>query len=587
MERLNRSIVDKALLEAAFISEEKWDQLLQEQQRTGKPMAGLLKEKGFLDEETAISALQELLDIPRVNLYSYRIEDRVIEAIPADYARRYQVMPVGIRDGSLFLAMADPLDLEALDNAAMLTGREICPVLAEDKAISYAINHYYDMGSSNLAVETKSDNGSIVQEAETKEKALASEEYTPVVRMVNYLIDRALEEGASDIHLEPADEGLRIRMRLDGILHDLAVSHRFKQAQIISRVKIMSNLDIAEKRLAQDGNIHYCSDGRDINLRVSTMPTLHGEKAVIRILDNEKVILPLKSLGFSNANYPAFQRLILNQSGMLLVTGPTGCGKTTTLYSTLNFLNSPRNNIITVEDPVEYRLNGINQVPVNLKINRTFANTLRSILRQDPDIIMVGEIRDLETAKIATQAALTGHLVLSTLHTNNAASAVTRLVDMGIEPFMVTASTVGIVAQRLIRKICPHCIEEYRLGEEDKEFFRQYFKKEPPPALARGAKCKRCNHTGYRGRVPIHELLVLNQELQVLVLRNAPAGELHKKAIELGMRSLLEDGLRLLEKRVSTMGEVVRATFNSLFDERNGEYAKDSTYLDELQKDPR
>ncbi len=584
MERLNRQSIDKALLEAALIPEERWNQILGEQKAAGKSLAKLLIEKELITEETAASIMEEVLNIPRVNLFSYKIEDEIFESIPAGMARRYRIMPVQIHEERLFLAMADPLDLAALDDVAMLTGREIIPVIAEDKAISYAINHYYDMGSCSDPGQGVNGTESAVRETDLYNSVNTSVENAPVVKIVNSLIDRAIEEGASDIHLEPSGEGLRIRMRLDGILHDLAVSHRFNEAHIVSRVKIMANLDIAEKRLAHDGNIHHKNRGGEINLRVSTMPTVYGEKVVIRVLDNRNIVLPLDRLGFSPANHRTFQRLILNQSGMILVTGPTGCGKTTTLYSALNYLNSPRFNIITVEDPVEYRLKGINQVPVNRKINLTFANTLRSILRQDPDIIMVGEIRDLETVKIATQAALTGHLVLTTLHTNNAASAVTRLIDMGLEPFLVTASTVGIIAQRLIRKICPFCREEYLLSKEEKEFFYNYFKKEPPPSLSRGAKCKRCSQTGYRGRTSIQELLVLSQELQALILKNAPAALLQKKAIEQGMEPLLDNGLRFLEERGTTLGEIVRATFNSLFDEEIAAYAENNSFLTGLKR---
>ncbi len=581
MDSPSRGTVEKALLEAAAVPEENREPLLKEQRMTGKTLAGILIEKELLNEEKAASIMEDLLNLTRVNLYNYKIMQETVECIPAEMARRYRVMPLAVKGGKLYLAMADPLDLGAMDDIAMITGREVCPVLAGEKAVSYAISHYYDL-AGYAAPEEEAAEGGAVREAETYSSPRPSAEDAPVIKLVNILIERALEEGASDIHLEPSEEGLRIRMRLDGALHDLAVPSRHRQAHIISRIKIMANLDIAEKRLPQDGNIHYRREGREVNLRVSTMPTVHGEKAVVRVLDKKKIILPLDSLGFSAGNFRLLKRLLLNQSGMILVTGPTGCGKTTTLYSALNYLNSPAYNIITVEEPVEYRLKGINQVPVNPRINRTFAGALRSILRQDPDIIMIGEIRDLETAKIASQAALTGHLVLSTLHTSNAAGAVTRLTDMGLEPFMVVAATVGVIAQRLIRQNCSHCLVEYRLEGEEKDLFRGYFEKDPPGRLFRGSGCRRCNHTGFRGRTSIQELLVMSRELQALILAQAPAVEIHNKAVQQGMQPLITGGMRYLEAGITTPGEVIRATFNSLFDGELAAFAEKSALFEKL-----
>ncbi len=585
MERLNRNVIDKALLEAASVSAKDREGILKEQKVTGKSLARILIDKELLDEEATASIMEELLNIPRINLYNYKIKEALADCIPAEMARRYRVIPVGIREEKLYLAMADPLDLAAIDDITMVTGREVCPVLAGEKAISYVISHYYDLATYPVQEEKRVSGGSAVREAEVNSPQHNPAEEAPVVKLVNFLIERALDEGASDIHLEPSEKGLRIRLRLDGMLYDQAVPPRFKQAHIVSRVKVMANLDIAEKRLPQDGNIHYIRDGRDVNLRVSTLPTVHGEKVVIRLLDKTKVIMPLESLGFVPGNYRAFQHLLLNHSGMILVTGPTGCGKTTTLYSALHYLNNPRYNIITVEDPVEYQLDGINQVPVNRRINRTFASTLRSMLRQDPDIIMVGEIRDLETVKIAAQAALTGHLVFSTLHTNNAASAVTRLIDMGLEPFMVVASTIGVIAQRLIRKNCTFCLEEYPLTDEEKEFFLGYFKTEPPLKLSRGAGCRRCNQTGFNGRISIQELLVLNQELQAMILQKAPASEIYRKAMEQGMQPMVAGGLSCLEQGITTLGEVVRATFNSLHDLDVTGNTLNSVFVAEMQDD--
>ncbi len=576
---VNRRKIEVALLNKAALGEKEQAKVLAEQKATKTNLGPLLVEKNLLSEEHVIGILAKLLGITRVDLFKERVTPEALDSIPAEIADRYRVFPVKIGPGGLLLAMADPLDLSAIDDVSRISGKEITVAIASKKEIEQAARHYYALRGYGLEVEVGS---SVLREHGGQDSIIDDRGQGPVVQMVNTLIDRAVEQGASDIHLEPTGEGLRTRIRLDGILHDLAVPTRFRQEQIISRVKIMANLDIAEKRLAQDGNIRRENGSEEINLRVSTMPTIHGEKVVIRLLDKEKIILPLDKLGLNADSYRTFKRLLLNRSGMVLVTGPTGCGKTTTLYSALNYLNSSQVNIITVEDPVEYRLKGVNQVAVNRRIERTFAGALRTILRQDPDIIMVGEVRDLETVKIAGQAALTGHLVLSTLHTNSAAGAITRLTDMGLEPFMVTASTVGVIAQRLIRKVCPHCRAAYRPEEDEKKFYCAFFKKDPPGVFHRGKGCQNCNNTGYRGRVMIQEMLVLNRELQDMILGRKPAESLHGKAVEQGMVPLADDGLRCLEEGITTMGEVVRATFNSLYDSDICSYAESNSFFNRL-----
>ena len=579
----SRNLIGRVLLEAGLINKENLQSVLEEEKATGRSFGRLLIEKGLISEVKLLAVLEKRLNIARVDLLKIKINPETIKVIPPEMARRYQVIALKKKDQKLYVAMDDPLNLAAVDDLAIISGAEIYPVLAERGAISKAIDEYYQntRGNANQSSGLVYSRG----EATHNETTAFSPDQGPAVKVVNDLIDRAIKEGASDIHFEPSDEGLRIRMRLDGVLHDLSMQHRDLQNQIISRVKIMASLDIAEKRLPQDGNIQLQSNDQDINLRVSTMPTIHGEKVVIRLLEKERIVLPLEELGFSDHYYRSFMRLLLNQAGMVLVTGPTGCGKTTTLYSALNFLNRPEDNIVTVEDPVECRLKGINQIQINRRIDRTFANTLRSILRQDPDIIMIGEIRDLETAKIATQAALTGHLVLSTLHTNNAAGAVTRLIDMGLEPYLVTASLTGVIAQRLIRMICPHCKTEHLLTEEEKTFYFKYFKKEPPAVLYKGGKCNICNQTGYRGRTSIQELLLLNQDLNDLILAGVTAGSLQDKAVIQGMQPLVVDGLRCLEEGITTLGEVVRTTFSSVFDTEAAGYAGSSTFITQLQKE--
>lgn len=562
----NSRRIESVLLEAKLITEKQLNSVLDEHKKSGKRIGRLLVEKGFISEEKLFTIMEEELNIPQVNLDQCRINPADANSIPAEMAIRHRVIPIASKDGLVTLAMADPLDLAAVDDVAMVTGAEVNPVAARESAVNYLLTQLYSIeepagqgvSARNVKIPEGDSTGHVQGHSRLKVDA------APVVRMVNSLIERAIEEGASDIHLEPSDEKLRIRIRLDGVLHDLTAPPKHTRANIVSRVKIMANLDIAERRLPQDGNIEWKGTREGISLRVSTLPTVHGEKVVIRLLEKEKIILPLDKLGFSKGNYQTFLRLLLNHYGLVLVTGPTGCGKTTTLYSALHYLNRPHDNIITVEDPVEYRLKGVNQVQVNRRINHNFANALRSILRQDPNIIMVGEIRDLETAKITTQAAFTGHLVLSTLHTNNAAGAVTRLTDMGLAEYLVTASLMGVVAQRLVRKICSHCIEEYMPGEKEKYLYQSFFQKDPPQKLMRGVKCKRCNNTGYRGRTAIHEIFVLNEDLQELILRKPTAEILQKKAVEQGMVPLVQDGLRCVEAGQTTVDEIIRTTFNSI-----------------------
>jgi len=551
---LGRRRLESALLNSGLISPEQLELALEEQRQQGKRLSKYLIEKDIITEEQFINILEEYFNIPRVEPGQFNITSEIAALIPAETAKRLRVMPLAHNNGQLTVAMLDPLDLNCLDDLSRLTGLDINPVTARESSINYLITQFYsieDAGDGKIILESDSD-------PQTDE--------APVIRMVNSLIEKAIDEEASDIHLEPDEDSLRVRMRLDGILHDLTAIPGHVRARIVSRVKIMANLDIAERRLPQDGNIEWQSNGGGVSLRVSTLPTILGEKVVIRLLNKDKIVLPLEELGFSRENYNALLELLMNHAGLLLVTGPTGCGKTTTLYSALHYLNRPEDNIITVEDPVEYRLKGINQVQVNQRINRTFANALRSILRQDPDIVMVGEIRDLETAKITTQAAFTGHLVLSTLHTNNAAGAVTRLIDMGLENYLATASLVGVIAQRLVRKICSHCKKEYRLSDDEKYFYRHYFRKEPPQKLTRGTRCRHCNNTGYRGRTSIQEVMVLNQQLQEYILQGVTAKVLQQKAIEQGMVPLVRDGLRAVESGSTTIDEIVRTTFSSISD---------------------
>ncbi|HHX87829.1 MAG TPA: Flp pilus assembly complex ATPase component TadA, partial [Firmicutes bacterium] len=448
MARFTRRRIGELLIDSKAITREQLFEALEEQKANYRPTGQILISKGFITEEKLAQTLEEQLGILQVNLYNYNIDPEVATSIPTHMAQRYQVIPIHRQGKKVILAMADPMNIIALDDVAMYTGAEVEPVIALPSAVEHAINQFFGLKES---LELTADENKTREDEEELSRLKTLVEDAPIVKVVNSLIHQAVNEGASDIHIEPSGSGVRIRMRIDGILHDLMSPPKDTQPLIVSRIKIMSNLDIAERRLPQDGRILLQSGLKDVNLRVSTMPTIHGEKVVIRILEKERVVLPLEKLGMSEHNFRVFKQTLLSQSGMILVTGPTGCGKTTTLYSVLNYLNCPEDNIITVEDPVEYRLEGINQIQVNPKINLTFANALRAILRQDPNIIMVGEIRDLETAEIATRAALTGHLVLSTLHTNDAPRAISRLQDMGVESYLITSSLLAVVAQRLIR----------------------------------------------------------------------------------------------------------------------------------------
>ncbi|MGB4682072.1 MAG: ATPase, T2SS/T4P/T4SS family [Dethiobacteria bacterium] len=552
-----RKRLGDVLVEAGVITEQQLQETMTEQVATHKRIGQLLIEKRLITEEELVEVLEKQLGLPRVNLYNYNINPEVATSIPLYLAKRHLVIPIDKQGNTLKLAMADPMNIIAIDDVEMLTGMKVEPVLASESSIAQTIDQLFSLAETveeGAAAENHTD--------EEIEQLRALVEEAPIVRVVNSLIHQAVSEGASDIHIEPQEKGVRVRMRIDGILHDMMTPPKDVQPLIVSRIKIMANLDIAERRMPQDGRITIQVGLKDVNLRVSTMPTIHGEKVVIRILDREKVILPLDKLGFSEKNYRTFLNFLLSHTGMILVTGPTGSGKTTTLYSALNYLNRAEDNIITVEDPVEYRLDGINQVQVNPRINFTFANALRSILRQDPNVIMIGEIRDLETAEMATRAALTGHLVLSTLHTNDACSTISRLLDMGVDSYLITSSLVGVIAQRLVRRVCEHCREEYELSAEEKALFQKAFGKEAPDRLICGGGCRYCNETGYRGRFAIHEVLPMTREIVRLVLQRASTEELFEKAVEQGMVPLLQDGLRRIENGETTVEEVIRVAYS-------------------------
>ena len=552
-----RKRLGELLIEAGKITQEQLEQALILQKRNGKRLGQTLVEMGTITETGLLRVLESKLGIPLIDLGSVRPDKDAVRLVPMSLAERHVVIPIRKKGNRLMVAMLDPTNFFAIDDLRMVTQSEIEPVLALESDIQRSIDQYY--GVSDLVEKS-------VNQIQKEDLVFASEietsEDAPVINIVNSLISQSVKSGASDIHLEPQEKGLRVRFRIDGVLREMASFPKYATGTIISRVKIISNMDIAEKRTPQDGRIQVQEAGRTVDIRVSSLPTIYGEKVVMRILDQKTNILAIDSLGFSAENLRKYRKMYKNTYGMILLTGPTGSGKTTTLYSTLNELNSPTQNIITIEDPVEYRLTGINQVQVNNKAGMTFATGLRSILRQDPNIIMVGEIRDLETAEIAIRAALTGHLVLSTMHTNDAAGAVTRLIDMGIEPFLVASSVLGVVAQRLMRHICPECRQPYIPFPDSPEWLLVPDNAEPFSLLYQGAGCMHCGNSGYRGRLAAHEVLPMSPAIRELVVRRASATELAKQAIAEGMKTIQQDGMKKVIEGRTSLKEMVRVTFS-------------------------
>ena len=569
--RTRKRRLGEVLLEQGLISEEQLREAVNLQRGSNQNLAQFLLERGYLAEEDLVIALSEQLGIPHIRVANYSIPDEVLREVPESLARQYLMLPVSVTGDVLTLAMADPLNIMALDDLQMLTSYEIEPVVAVKSELEEAISrHYGGKQSSQLFDEIVAGNGDkadkmeVVQE--TKDIAdlatlEAEAEDGPVIRIANLILLNALEMGASDIHIEPYEKQLRVRYRVDGVLEESKNPPKSMQAALISRFKIMSHLDIAEHRLPQDGRFRIASKGNEIDFRVSFLPTYYGEKVVMRVLDKSSLTLDLDKLGFEAQPMEAFTDALKLPFGMILLTGPTGSGKTTTLYSALHKINSPTHNIVTVEDPVEYELGGINQVPTKGEIGLTFAAALRSILRQDPDIVMVGEIRDEETADIAVKAALTGHLVLSTLHTNDASSVFTRLCDMGLEPFLVQSSVALAAAQRLLKRVCGNCKEKVQVPEDVLK--RIQFTKslcEGAPEFVRGRGCTRCKGTGYKGRLAVIEAMPNYPELQDLVMKRAPSADIKRVAMKCGMRSLRQNALAKAARAMTTIEEVLRAT---------------------------
>jgi general secretion pathway protein E/type IV pilus assembly protein PilB len=522
---------------------------------------------GRVTQMDVTKALANQFGMETISLAEYSVPEDVIALVPRHIARRYKIVPVYKHDNTLTVALSDPLDVDTVDSLRYMLKMNVEGVVATKADIDASLSRYY--GSADDTVENmlqeitegEVDLGPVAAVTEAKiEDTTATDADAPIIKLVGLLIMEAYRSRASDIHIEPLEKRLRVRYRIDGVLREVDNPPKRLQPAIVSRLKIMSNMSIAEKRVPQDGRIQIPVMGRSLDLRVSCLPTNHGESIVMRILDKTSLLLGLGDLGFFSDDQETMQRLIGLPDGIFLVTGPTGSGKTTTLYACLNFINKPDRKIITVEDPVEYQLAGINQVQVNADINLTFAAALRSILRQAPNIVMIGEIRDLETANIAVQASLTGHLVFSTLHTNDAPSAVTRLVDMGVKPFLVASSVRAIMAQRLIRKVCPNCKEPYTPTDYEKEVLKLDDQKLSGMTVYRGRGCNECSRTGYRGRQGIYEIFQLDDEVRRLIYEKSPANVIRARARELGMRTLREDGVRKIMAGVTTPEEVISIT---------------------------
>jgi general secretion pathway protein E len=566
---LGEILVALAKLDPAVLAEALRAQDGEESGRIGE----LLVQRKAITEEDVARALAAQLDVPFASRISVeQVDVELARAMPINFAKQARILPLR-RDGeSVVVAVADPLDTPALDHARMLVGASLLPVVASAGAIVDAINAVYDRALNEAEelvgeMEAQDDLDSVAHQLEEPQDLLEADDEAPIIRLVNSLLFRAAKERASDIHIEPMERDLIVRFRIDGVLNEVIKPPKRYQNSIVSRVKVMGQLNIAEKRLPQDGRIRIKLAGRDIDIRLSTIPNVHGERIVMRLLDKTSTLLDLTEIGMAPAILTQVEGVIRRSHGIILVTGPTGSGKTTTLYAALSTINTPDLNILTVEDPVEYQLQGISQMPINPKIGLTFAAGLRSFLRQDPDVIMVGEIRDRDTAEIAIQASLTGHLVFSTVHTNDSAGAVTRLVDMGVEPFLVASSLTAVLAQRLVRRLCLVCREAHLpTAEELAEvgMTQEQVVRAGSPPVYRAVGCPSCGQTGYRGRTGIYEFLPVDDDIRTLAIKNVDSNTIKKQAVKRGMTTLLDDGARKVLAGETTIAEVLSVTQEDL-----------------------
>jgi len=564
---VSRRKLGELLIESGLLTNEKLKEALQVQTTTGKRLGEVLIDMKIISEEEMAFALAMQLKIPFVDLSDEQgLQDEVMDMIPEEVCMKFLCLPVGIKNNILDVAMADPLNLNIMKDLQFITGYNIQPAIStRSQIIDKLQNHFHpERTITQVADEFVEDVGMEFMSEEKEERRIEDQESiealkdSPFIKMVDLIIRNAIKQGASDIHIEAQENQVRVRNRIDGVLQDSIKLPKWTQPIIVSRIKVLSGLNIAEKRLPQDGRIKVKAKNTSVDLRVSTLPTYYGEKAVIRILNKEIASLSLDELGFTQKNLSILRNFINRRQGMVLITGPTGSGKTSTLYACLQAVKSEELNIITVEDPVEYELPGINQVQINEKVGLSFPFVLRSILRQDPNVIMIGEIRDEETAEIAVQASMTGHLVLSTLHTNDAPSAVNRLIDIGIPPYMIANSVIGVIAQRLVRTICSNCKEEYMPSQDSLERLN-LDQEEIPIQFYRGAGCSMCNNTGFKGRTAIEEVMVMGPKLRELIQSSATVDTLREAAMAMGMTTLGYSGIKKIEGGVTAIEEVLKA----------------------------
>ncbi len=550
------------LISKEIITKKQLEDALLIKKRTGEKIGEILKKQGIITEEQIVSVLESQLDIKIVDLFNFSIEKEAAEMLPEELCRKYLVVGIQISAGYLLVAMKDPLNYFALEDIRLLIQLPIKQVIASEKEITHFIDKFFSKKLAEVAINDFIKQKHIEVLKTTPKKKIEKPEdidSAPIVKFINSIIENAIRDNVSDIHIEPQEDDIEIRVRIDGILQKNIELDTEALSSITSRIKIMANMDIGEKRIPQDGRIEYSVGNKAIDLRVSSLPTIYGEKIVMRLLDKSNFMFSNEKLGLSENDLKKYKRMISKPYGILFVTGPTGSGKTSTLYTMLSELNDHRRNIITLEDPVEYKMKGLNQVQVNSKAGITFATGLRAILRQDPDIIMIGEIRDGETAEIAVRAALTGHLVLSTLHTNDAPSAISRIIDMGINPFLISSSTIGVIAQRLVRKICTKCIARYPIDDAYNEVFgisstnKRY--------MYKGAGCEQCFGSGYKGRVAIFEIMEVDKRIKLLINKGVTTDELRDKAFAGGMMNLADSCRKLVFNGVTTIEELLRVTY--------------------------
>ncbi len=567
---MTQSLKDKmmeVLTRSNFLSKEQLDEAIEAQKKTGKRLSDVLTMMGYITQKDLVIVLSQSLNIPPINLSKVKINSEIVQIIPRESAEKYQALVVSKIGKVLTVAMVDPLNVLAIDELKVLTNYELKVVVAGEKELKDAINTYYSSTTNDqirtIIDDVKDMNLEIIEDSNSQEKVfndaqlMKDVEDAPIVKITNMLLVQAIKNAASDILIEPQEKVLRIRYRLDGILKEFPAPPKHMEEAIVSRIKVLSVLNIAEHRLPQDGRFKIKIADREVDFRVSIMPTSHGEKVALRVLDKTAVVLDLDRMGFEAGPLKLIKELAMEPHGLMLVCGPTGSGKSTTLYSILKYIDDPEKNICSAEDPVEYQLEGINQVNVKPEVGLTFCGALRSFLRQDPDVIMVGEIRDSETLDISIKAALTGHLVLSTLHTTEAAGAVTRMVNMGIEPFLITSSCIMVCAQRLVRKICTDCKESYPITDEIR---KKFYIADQYKELYKGKGCKTCQKTGYKGRIGLCEVLVLTPEIRDLIMNRAQENLIKAKAREQGMVTLREHGVIKSLKGITTLEEITRLT---------------------------